>query len=50
MMTEYIEGLSSNNKFVSGKLVDPDTKQQIGHWTFDLDKKEFSELTINAPN
>jgi len=47
MTTEYIEGLSSDNKFVSGKLIDPTTKQQIGYWTYDLDKKEFSEMTLN---
>ena len=47
MTPEYIEGLSANNKFVSGKLIDPKTKQQIGHWIYDLDKDDFKEVIIN---
>ena len=44
---EYLEGLSNNGKFFAGKLYNSETKQQIGHWTFNLDKKEFSEFIFN---
>jgi len=47
MTKEYIEGLSADNKFISGKLIDPTTKQQIGHWIYDLDKDDFKEVIIN---
>ena len=33
---QLFEGLSTDNKSISGKLIDPDTNQQIGHWTFDF--------------
>ena len=46
MSQQYIEGLSTDNKVISGKLIDPNTKKQVGHWTFDLDKKEFSEVSL----
>jgi len=47
MSQQYIEGLSSDNKSISGKLIDPNTNKQIGHWTFDLDKKELSEVSLD---
>lgn len=47
MSQQYIEGLSIDNKTISGKLIDPNAKQQIGHWTFDLDKKQLSEVSLN---
>ena len=46
MTQEYIEGLSADNKFISGKLMDPKTKQQIGHWVYDLDKDDFKKVVL----